>query len=732
MSEYHKTSRQEDPEGSLETEELRPERPRRFAQPVPARERRASRRQAPPRPRRSGFAPAAHWHWTADRTLEDWRREPRPAFANRRRWVPSSRRSQVIAALICVCVLVGSIAGILTVDGAYQHDLALAHQGLASLQTAEAAVKQLASNPLNAQEVSKARQAFVGSYSAFSQVNADLSQIPGIATIIPHYGALLSAALHLAPVAAEASQAGMIGCDALNLLIARLSNPLSSQSKGITLDDLGVLDHDFAQVQQLFNVAASQVEQLGPDDLQIDPRLGPAISAFKTALPQIQTGIQNVQTVLTLAPVLLGVSKPTSYLVEVLDSTELRPGGGFIGNYGILTMSGGRLGGLSITDTDLLDRPYEAAGHVIPFPPAYQWFSILTSNWSMRDSNLDADFPTSAKNGEQTYHTEGGTVDVQGVVAITPWFIQNMLKITGPISVTEYKETVTAANLIDRIHYHQLLAQEGRDDVIDPTTHTSLRKRFTAILFEHFLARVQQIASTAMPKFFHLFIDSLHTKDVQIYLNAAPAEAILQQYQVGSAIEAPPTGDSTFVVDANVGANKANYFIQTTVQDQVTLDASGNATHTTTLTYTWPPGQATLNDYAVGQRQTLYKDYVRVYAPPGSVLEAQQGWTAAGTSMAFGRQVWAGLFTLNHGQTGAIRLVWKELKAATQDAAGWHYHYLMQRQAGLTRQLNLQVTLPSCASFHGAPGGMTLQGKQSAVVKQPFAKDLDLDVEYTC
>lgn len=732
MNERYRTSRQEDPEGSLETEYLRPEIPRRFSQSVPVRERRTSKRSlSPARPRRSGSAPAARWHWTADRTLADWRREPRLAFANRQRRFLPSRRSQVIAALICVCVLAGSITGILKFAGFYQHDLALAYQGLASLQTAEAAVKQLASNPLNKPEVSKAQQAFADAYSAFSQVNGDLSQIPGIATIIPHYGTLLNAALHLAPIAAEASQAGMLGCDALNLLIERLSNPLSSQSQGITMDDLGVLDHEFAQVQQLFNVAATQIKQLGPDDLQIDPRLGPAISAFKTALPQIQTGIQNVQTVLTLAPVLLGVGKPTSYLVEVLDSTELRPGGGFIGNYGILTMSGGRLGGLTITDTDLLDRPFEAAGHVIPIPAAYPWFRLVPS-WSLRDSNLDADFPTSARNGEQTYHIEGGTVDVQGVIAITPWLIANMLKVTGPIYVPEYKETVTAANLVDRIHYHQLLAQEGRDDVYDPTSHTSLRKRFTGILFEHFLARIQQIASTAMPQFFHLFINSLHTKDVQVYLNAAPAEAILQQYHVGATIEAPPTGDSLFVVDANIIANKANYFIQPTIQDQVTLDASGNATHTTTLTYTWPPGQATLNVYGSGPAKTVYRDFVRVYVPPGSVLETQQGWKTGGTSLAFGREVWAGVFILNHGQTGTITLTWQEPKAATHNASGWHYHDLIQRQAGFTWQLNLQVTLPSCASFHGTPGGMTLQGKQSAVVQHALTEDLNLDVEYTC
>ena len=52
--------------------------------------------------------------------------------------------------------------------------------------------------------------------------------------------------------------------------------------------------------------------------------------------------------------------------LEVLDSTELRPGGGFIGNYGIATFSGGRLTAAHITDTYLLDKDNLTAGHTIP------------------------------------------------------------------------------------------------------------------------------------------------------------------------------------------------------------------------------------------------------------------------------------------------------------------------------------------------------------------------------
>src|SRR5205085_5831196 len=243
--------------------------------------------------------------------------------------------------------------------------------------------------------------------------------------------------------------------------------------------------------------------QLQPEDLQLDARLSKLVGEFHTRLPLIQNAIGQAEALLAVAPQVLGIGTPAYYLVEILDSTELRPGGGFIGNYGIATLSGGRLMTAHITDVDLLDKPFEAAGNVIPYPPAYTWFDLAPESWSFRDSNLDADFPTAARYGEQTYVKEGGSVPVQGVIAITPALIEHALVITGPIAVPEYQETVTAQNLIARIHYHQLggkAAGEGSDRIASPDGHSSLRKRFTELLAEHFLARVHQLPAADFSK----------------------------------------------------------------------------------------------------------------------------------------------------------------------------------------------------------------------------------------
>jgi hypothetical protein len=302
-----------------------------------------------------------------------------------------------------------------------------------------------------------------------------------------------------------------------------------------------------------------------------------------------------------------------------------------------------------------------------------------------------------------------------------------VLEITGPIKVPEYHETVTAQNLIDRIHYHQLVASEGVDTVASADGHSSQRKRFTELLAEHFLTRVHQLGSAFLPKFTQVMLTGLHTKDLQIYLNSSIAESFLQRYHVDAAIESPP-GDSLFVVDANIGVNKANPFIINTLDDGVSIDAQGNVTHRTTLTYAW-----TIPGPSYGG-SPVYRDYVRIYVPPGSILHRQDGWELRGTSKAFGRTVWAGFFTLTFGQTQSIVLQWTVPKAATQDAKGWHYQYLLQRQAGTRWTMHLHLTLPSCAAVQHTSGVLlySKKNKQLSIPAHSLSQDTNMGVDYTC
>ena len=179
-------------------------------------------------------------------------------------------------------------------------------------------------------------------------------------------------------------------------------------------------------------------------------------------------------------------------------------------------------------------------------------------------------------------------------------------------------------------------------------------------------------------------------------------------------------------MDANVAGGKTNNLIVNTVRDQVTIDEQGNVVHRTTITYAW-----TLAGQNYGNQ--LYHDYVRIYVPTDSTLTKQDGWQPLSTSNAFGSQVWAGFFTLVHGQTRHYHSSYGANHSVVKNGTnGWHYQYLLQRQAGAQRMMQLQVMLPSCATMTNKWGGLAPHGKQEESLTQSLTQDLNVGVDFTC
>lgn len=609
----------------------------------------------------------------------------------------------------------------------YRSYSAMAQTGLQHLKQAIYALETLPHTLPNMKAVDQAQSEFGIALVNFEQVDSGLSAFPGAASYIPVYGARLDAALRLATIAVDISQAGAYGCAILHTLVSEYGAPLGTQNVGINQAEWTALDARFQQVEALLTQVIGEVSQLHPGDVQFIPHLGDMLTTFQSEIPTLQMWLTDGDHLLSVLSVLLGISSPANYLIELLDSTELRPTGGFIGNVGIATVVQGKISAVHITDVDLLDKPFKFSGHTIPYPPAYQWFTryLAPQTWSLRDSNLDADFPTAARYGELNYAREGGNVPLQGVISITPALIEQLMEITGPIYVPEYQETVTAQNLVDRIHYHQLGAGiQGNDYIPAPGGHSSLRKQFTELLSEHFVARLRQLPASALSRCMQALIQSIYTKDVQVYFNAGAAESLLQQAHLDGSIQSP-LGDSLFIVDTNVGGDKANRFITSMLNDQVSIDMQGNAIHQTTITYAWLlPGSI--------YGRSPYQDYVRIYVPPGSILQSQQGWEPQGSNVSFGCQVWVGYFTLTFGQTRTITLTWKVPGASRYGVMGWNYPYLIQHQAGTLWTMQLHIIFPSTCELLSVSSGQVDGKKPEVTLNQSFSQNVALSLNYIC
>ena len=140
--------------------------------------------------------------------------------------------------------------------------------------------------------------------------------------------------------------------------------------------------------------------------------------------------------------VLLGMDKPMKYLILFQNNMELRPTGGFIGSFSIISFDKGRMTEIVVNDVYSADG--QLKGHVDP-PEALR-IHLGEGGWYLRDANWDPDFSISADKIEWFLDKEINT-KVDGVIAIDLSFVQKLLKITGPINLVDFSKTITAENI---------------------------------------------------------------------------------------------------------------------------------------------------------------------------------------------------------------------------------------------------------------------------------------------
>src|SRR5205823_3536398 len=121
---------------------------------------------------------------------------------------------------------------------------------------------------------------------------------------------------------------------------------------------------------------------------------------------------------------------------------------------------------------------------------------------------------------------------VDGVIVFTPFFIEHILQILGPLNIPGYNETITAQNLEDRLHYYQLdnagidkqLHMQGGD------SSTSDRKRFTALVAHTLMDRIRHASVEDLLALAREIPRNLKTRDLQVYFTNSQLEDLLMQY----------------------------------------------------------------------------------------------------------------------------------------------------------------------------------------------------------
>jgi len=429
---------------------------------------------------------------------------------------------------------------------------------------------------------------------------------------------LIKTAIDIAPAVAPAFQKSPSGTDTMPL--KAYITPASFQTIEQTLTAIAPLVHDMRKYAQ----------ELSLNTLPISPKQSQLLASVLPLLPVLDAGLSQEHEWIGAIGWFLGIDSQRTFLIEPMDSSELRATGGFTGQFGELILNGAHVGPLKLANIGKYEEDHTAEGSppdptVYPkvigqSPPALysQWWPVV--NFGLRDANLSADFPTSAKIAMNRYAYEFGN-NVDGVITFTPTLIEHVLHVTGPITIPAYQETLTEYNLVDRLHYYQL-DNRGirREEIIEHINDPQVaRKLFTQRVTTTLISVATHLPLNKMLSMANEMLYSMKTKDLQAYITNPQLESLIAKYGSTASLDRSTDHDGLFIVQSNLSASKASQYVTTSIQDTITLNARGGATHSL---------QVTLDYQQKGDVYGFdtYRDYVRVYVPVQSQLLAGNGF----------------------------------------------------------------------------------------------------------
>lgn len=335
-----------------------------------------------------------------------------------------------------------------------------------------------------------------------------------------------------------------------------------------------------------------------------------AFEGVRTELRFVREDLRRLVESAPLLQRLLGAGGKRRYLVVFQNSRELRPTGGFIGSFALMDVKDGAVERLEIP----AGGPYDLRAGLMRRVAAPEQLRLVNARWEFQDANWFADFPTSASSLIWFYEQSGGPT-VDGVVAVTSDLMVDLLRALGPVEMPEYGKTVTAENFYEQAR----LAVEVEYD-----REANRPKQFISDMAPKLLAKLVEEGRAKMLPLADALTSALSRKDVLVWFRDGEEQALASSFGWTGELSPLPGGDFLAVAHANIAGGKTDGLIEEEIGHESEIREDGSVIDTVTIRRTH---RGRKDDPVEGIKNI---DYVRVYAPEGSVLLSAEGFEAPG------------------------------------------------------------------------------------------------------
>lgn len=446
----------------------------------------------------------------------------------------------------------------------------------------------------------------------------------------------------------------------------------------------------------------ASLAEAGPKLADASARIGEALAAFdqipaqdlpgsfrgslattRAKLLSMRAAVADVQPFAGAAPGILGYPDEKHYLFFFENNTELRPTGGFLGVFGALTVRDAGIAEMRTDDVYALDGPAESGPRPAPPEPIRKYVGV--DKWYLRDANWSPDFAVSAKVMERFFREESASAatgrqapPVDGIIAITPKFVQDVMRLTGPI--TAGGKIFTADNLVDELEFQ---VEQG---FVKGGIPFNRRKVIVGALMKAIVSKLSSFPLSRLVEAVGMIEQDIKEGHLLLYSADASLQRIILANGWGGAL-APVSGDYLMYVDANLASLKTDGVMQRDLSYSIAPDRHGGFDGTIRMTYR--------NNGGFSWKTTRYRTYARLYVPAGTTLAVAAGAMEndkikdpgrhpgrADVMDELGRRVFGAFISVEPGETRTLEFRFKLAPAVADAVRGGTYRLDVQKQAG--------------------------------------------------
>ncbi|MGB8214182.1 MAG: DUF4012 domain-containing protein [Anaerolineales bacterium] len=449
-------------------------------------------------------------------------------------------------------------------------------------------------------------------------------------------------------------------------------------------------------------------------------------------------------------PRLMGATSegPKTYLLLLENEDELRPTGGLVTEVGTLLMQNGHISALTFENEDLTNntlvdwsRPYPAAPWQLQ---QYMNSPVLL----LRDTSWFTNYPTAALYAETLYSYVKG-YSVNGEIAFNQQLLVNILNVIGPVSLDGVPNPIDSGNVIDYMRTAKIPTEA---DLENPTNFDN--KTFIQKLADVVIAKLMS-GDFSPDRLFTVLLQALNEHDLLLKVDSPSITSLLASHRWDGAVR-PEHGDFLMAVDTNVGFNKTNAVVSSSMVYDVDLTKPSAPIGSLTVVHTnnasevickqW--GKIVLPGEEYYPITDCYWNYLRVYLPIGTKLMdatpqfVPANWTILEKDVPArvdnlsndgidGVQAFGTLQVVPGGESVVTTFQFALPASLVQSSSGQStYHLLVQKQPGtLAEPITIRVHLPSSASILSAPAGAVVQD-QNILFQTNLLTDLEFEIVF--